>query len=268
MSSFVFKWIVNRFLKDNQLTKLGVEDPYYEYIPIGQDRKGETKHKKVARRIPAGISENDIKVLLDVRRQAYRYDMWFQFFGLKFGLANVVGLVPVVGAIVSNFWSIKIYWASRKIDDGLPLDIQLIFFFNILVDFLLSLIPFVGDLIEIGYKANLRNFLLLEKHLVRVGEKNLGLISPAEVRPGFINDKVQPFVEETVVPNAKKAGVQIKHLVNRNGHGKSPTSLVTTTSPTTQSTEATAVATIESADDDAKSIRSLQTHSRRLLSSE
>lgn len=268
MSSFVVKWIVNRFLKDNQLTKFGVEDPYYEYIPLGQTEKQKTtKYKKVARRIPNGISENDTKVLLDVRRQAYRYDMWFSLFGMKFGWSNVVGLIPVVGAIISNFWSVKIYWLARKLDDGLPLDIQLIFFFNMIVDFLLSLIPFVGDIIEVGYKANLRNFLLLEKHLVRVGEKNLGIIGEDEVRPGFINDKVQPFVEETIVPNAKKAGTQIKHLVNRNINAKSPTTLAS--APTTQSTEATATATIESSlDDDAKSIRSLQEHTRKTLSSD
>lgn len=279
MSSFIVKWVANRFLKDNQLNKLGVEDPYYEYVPLRHDKNGKvTKHKKVARRVPNGISENDITVLLDVRRQAYRYDMWFSLLGMKFGWSNVVGLVPVAGALISNYWSIRIYLLARKLDDGLPLDIQLIFFFNILVDFLLSLIPFVGDLIEIGYKANLRNFLLLEKHLVRVGEKNLGIIREEDVRPGFINDKVQPFVEETIVPGAKKAGgqirpfveetivpgaklagAQIKNLVNRN---KQPT-----TAPTTQSTGAVATATLEK-DDDTRSIRSLHEHSRRALTSE
>lgn len=263
MSSFVVKWVANRFLKDNQLTKFGVEDPYYEYVPLGStDKHNKPKYKKVARRIPNGISENDIKVLSDVRRQAYRYDMWFSLFGLKFGWSNVIGIIPVLGAIVSNFWSLKIYWAARKLDDGLPLDIQLIFLFNLVVDFMLSLIPFVGDIIEIGYKANLRNFLLLEKHLVRVGEKNMGIITEDEVRPGFINDKVQPFVEETIVPNAKKAGAQIKHLVNRNINSDPAASQAS--APTTQKSEATATATFE-VDDDARSIRSLHRHSRNIL---
>lgn len=263
MSSFVVKWIINRFLKDNQLTKFGVEDPYYEYIPLRHDEKGNvTKHKKIARRIPNGISENDIKVLLNVRRQAYRYDMWFSFFGMRFGWSNVVGLIPVVGALVSNYWSFQIYLAARNLDNGLPLDIQLIFFFNMLVDFLLSLIPFVGDIIEIGYKANLRNFLVLEKHLVRVGEKNLGIIRADEVRPGFINEKVQPFLEETVVPSAKTAGTHIRNLVSRNRESPSKASPATT-----QSTVAVATATIER-DDDTKSIISLHEHSRLALSSE
>lgn len=218
MSSIFIKWIANRLLKDNQLNKFGVEDPYYEYIEVGQSRNGLPKYTKVIRRTPEGISAHDKLVLESVKLQAYRYDMWFSALGMRFGLSNVVGLVPVLGSLVTTFWSLSILMNSRSIDGGLPLDIQLLFLFNIAVDFFLSLLPIVGDLIEMGYKANLRNFLLLEKHLVRVGQKNEGIISADEVRPGFINDKVQPFVDHTLIPGAAKAGKQIKKLVNSNSH--------------------------------------------------
>lgn len=262
MSSFIVKWVANRFLKDNQLTKFGVEDPYYEYIQIGEKKNGQPKYEKKPRLIPRGIGQNDLHILEDVKQKAYRYDMWFNALGLRFGWSNIVGLVPVVGAILTNFWSLQIYLLARKLEDGLPLDIQLIFFFNILVDFLLSLIPIVGDLIEIGYKANLRNYLLLEKHLIRVGEKNLGLISEGDVRPGFINDKVQPFVDDTLVPSVAKAGEQIKKFVNKNISSSVPESVLST--PTTQSTGATATGTLDKfPDDDARSVRSLKGTRRR-----
>ncbi|KAJ8140525.1 hypothetical protein OXX80_004969 [Metschnikowia pulcherrima] len=256
MSSFAIKWLTNRFLKDNQFTKFGVEDPYYEYIVVGHDSQGRPKHKKTKRQIPQGISENDTKVLLAVKQQAFRYDMWFTFFGVRFGLANIVGFIPIAGAFVSNYWSLSLFWKARSLDDGLPLDIQLIFLFNILVDFLLSLIPIVGDIIEIGYKANSRNFLLLEKHLLRVGKKNMGLITEDEVRPGFLNDKIQPYVEENIVPGAAKAGEQIAKFVKSNFKTSPPDSSVTS-SATTQSSDATAIGTLETpVDDDTKSIRS------------
>lgn len=219
MSSFILKFITNRLLKDNQWNKFGVEDPYYEHVPVSVDKKGNpTKFKKVARRIPEGLSENDSSILAKVKRGAFRYDMWFDLFGVKIGWANIVGVVPVLGSILQAYWSISLYVAARRLDDGLPLDIQLLFFVNIIIDFGLSLIPVVGDLIEIGYKANSRNFLLLEKHLVRVGQKNLGIIPPEEVRPGFINDKVQPVLEEKVKPGAIKAGESVKTFVNRHLH--------------------------------------------------
>lgn len=270
MTSLLYKWTINRFLKDNQFTKFGVEDPYYEQIPIPSADGKPTAYKKVARTIPPGLSPNDILVLQNVQKQAYRSDMWFSVLGLKFGLASIVGIIPVVGFLVGNYWSLKIFFAARQLDEGLPLDIQLIFLFNIVVDFLLSLIPFVGDIIEIGYKANLRNFLLLEKHLLRLGQKNLGIILESEVRPGFINDKVQPFIEETVKPNAIKAGSQVKKLVNKQIRASSSLSSLagTTSGATTQSTKATATGLLEKVDDDICSIKSLHETKKRALGSE
>ncbi|ODV77982.1 uncharacterized protein CANTADRAFT_38893, partial [Suhomyces tanzawaensis NRRL Y-17324] len=211
MASFILKYFTNRILKDNQLNRFGVEDPYHEYIP--SDASGRGKLKKIPRRIPEGLSANDIGVLNQFKKKAYRYDMWFGFLGVKFGWTNIVGVVPVVGTIISTYWSLGLLVLARRLDDGFPLDLQLLFVFNILVDFCLGLIPIVGDLIEIGYKSNSRNYLLLEKHLIRVGEKNKGLISKEEVRPGFINDKIQPFVDENVKPGALKAGEHLKSLI-------------------------------------------------------
>lgn len=247
MSSIVVKFVANRLLKDNQWNKFGVEDPYYEYIPTHTNKNtGKTTYKKVSRRVPQGLSDNDEKVLNQVRKQAYRYDMWFNFMGVKFGWTNIVGIVPVVGTLVSTYWSLGLLILARRLDDGFPLDLQLLFLLNILIDFLLGLIPFVGDLIEVGYKTNLRNYLLLEKHLDRVGQKNLGLISPAEVRPGFINDKVQPVVDESIVPNAKKAGTKIKNFIHDHsassstGSSPRPKSLVSSATTLTAPTNVTA----------------------------
>lgn len=271
MTSLLYKWMINRFLKDNQLTKFGVEDPYYEHIPVQTPEGKPTAYKKVARSIPPGLSKNDILVLQSVQKQAYRCDMWFSVLGLKFGLSSIVGIIPVVGFLVSNYWSLKIFFTARRLDEGLPLDIQMIFLFNIVVDFLLSLIPFVGDIVEIGYKANLRNFLLLEKHLLRLGQKNLGLILESEVRPGFINDLVQPFLEETVKPNAIKAGALVKLLVQKKLHPSSTSlanSAAITSEATTQSTNATATGLLEKVDDDTCSIKSLHETKRRVLNSD
>lgn len=264
MSLFLVKWVANRVLRDNQLNKFGVEDPYYEYIPLDDAGK---RTKKIKRRIPEGLSKNDIVVLEDVKRKAKRFDMWFSVFGIQIGWSNIVGIVPIVGQLVATYWSLTLLVSARKLDDGLPLDIHLLFVFNILVDFLLGLIPIVGDLIEIGYKANLRNFLLLEKHLARVGQKNLGLIEPNEVRANFINDKIQPVLEESIVPGTLKAGEQIKHFVSdqysaykkglvKPGTVPSPTATTQTSADTAAPQSYTADSLVR--DDDLKSIRSVK----------
>ncbi|CAK9436228.1 uncharacterized protein LODBEIA_P07860 [Lodderomyces beijingensis] len=221
MSSFIFKWVLNRLIRDNQWNKFGVEDPYYEDVLVDVKKNGEKKYKRIKRKDPEGISNHDSQILQEFRKRAYRYDYWFKIFGVQFGWANIVSVVPVVGTVIQTYWSLSLLWLARKIEDGFPLDLQLLFLLNIAIDFGLGLIPVVGSIVEIGYKANSRNFLLLEKHLVRVGEKNMGIIAKEEVRPGFINDKVSPYVDETyherivpfvddtLKPGAIKAGEQM-----------------------------------------------------------
>ncbi|EDK39091.2 hypothetical protein PGUG_03189 [Meyerozyma guilliermondii ATCC 6260] len=254
MSTFIVKFIANRLLKDNQWNKFGVEDPFYEYVPVHVNEKsGKTSYKKVTRRVPQGLSANDEKVLNSVRKRAYRYDMWFQFMGVKFGWTNIVGFVPIVGTLVSTYWSLGLLWSARQLDDGLPFDLQLLYLLNIAIDFLLGLIPFVGDLIEVGYKSNSRNFLLLEKHLDRVGQKNMGLISPEEVRPGFINDKVKPMVDESIVPGAKLAGEKIKSFIHDHSASSSGVSTPKLKSSVASATTSTAPTTVSGSVPDAGS---------------
>lgn len=268
MSSFVIKYITNRIFKDNQWTRFGVEDPYYEYVPIDVGKNEKVKYKKTPRRVPDGLSKNDETILHNVKKKAYRYDMWFSFLGIKFGFANIVGIIPIAGTIVSTYWSLTLLQTARQLDDGLPLDLQLLFLLNIVIDFLLGLIPIVGDLVEVGYKSNLRNFLLLEKHLTRVGEKNMGIIGEDEVRPNFVNDKIQPFVDTKVKPGAIKAGEQIKSYIHSGS--ESPNVAALRSLPATTQAHPTTVTTSsyesplslkgdrnDKSSEDTKSIRSL-----------
>lgn len=257
MSSFIVKYVTNRIIKGNQWNRFGVEDPYYEHIVAGTDRKGQPKYKRIKRRIPEGLTPNDLRVLKTFKKKAVRYDMWFNFLGVKFGWTSVVLLVPVLGPIVSTYWSLKLLMLLRLLDDGFPLDLQLLFIVNVIINFLLGLIPVVGSIVEMGYKANSRNYLLLEKHLERVGQKNLGKISENEVRPGFINDKVQPYVEHKVVPGAIKAGESIKSFLDSKPTKSGATSATLEVTLSPRSID-------ELKDSDKASIRSIQTMSAYL----
>ena len=46
----------------------------------------------------------------------------------------------------------------------LPLVVQARMVLNAAIDMLLGLVPILGDLVDIGWKANLRNLALLERH--------------------------------------------------------------------------------------------------------
>lgn len=56
---------------------------------------------------------------------------------------------------------------------GLPAAIYIRMIFNIVLDFLVGLVPFLGDLADAAYKANTRNAIILENYLRGRGVENL-----------------------------------------------------------------------------------------------
>jgi hypothetical protein len=104
-------------------------------------------------------------VALDaLRRWATLLDSAFRVPGtrFRFGLDAIVGLIPGVGDISTPaFAALLLVQAVRM---RLPLVVQARMVLNAAVDMLLGLVPIVGDLVDIGWKANLRNLALLERH--------------------------------------------------------------------------------------------------------
>lgn len=60
-----------------------------------------------------------------------------------------------------------------KIDGGLPSRLRMMMLMNIVIDFFIGLVPFIGDVADAVYKCNTRNAVLLEKHLREKGAKAL-----------------------------------------------------------------------------------------------
>lgn len=56
---------------------------------------------------------------------------------------------------------------------NLPSNVQAQMMFNVIVDFLIGLVPFLGDLVDIAFKANTRNAIILENFLRERGGENL-----------------------------------------------------------------------------------------------
>lgn len=80
----------------------------------------------------------------------------------RIGLDPIVGLVPLVGDLISPLFTIGILWQAREL--GIPRVVQLRMIFNVAIDGLLGTVPVVGDLFDFAWKANDRNMTLLERH--------------------------------------------------------------------------------------------------------
>jgi hypothetical protein len=81
----------------------------------------------------------------------------------RIGLDGIVGLLlpgggDALGAVVS---AALVLLAARQ---GVPRVVVGRMVFNIAVDALVGAIPVLGDLFDIGWKANTRNLALLERH--------------------------------------------------------------------------------------------------------
>jgi hypothetical protein len=80
----------------------------------------------------------------------------------RIGLDPILGLIPLLGDIVSPLFAIGILWQAR--DLAIPRVVQLRMIVNVAIDALLGAVPLVGDLFDVVWKANKMNLALLERH--------------------------------------------------------------------------------------------------------
>lgn len=99
-----------------------------------------------------------------LRRVATLFDSAIPLPGLSYriGLDPLLGLIPVVGELVSPLFGMALLWQAR--DLGIPKVVQLRMLFNIAIDALIGIVPIAGDLFDFAWKANDRNMTLLERH--------------------------------------------------------------------------------------------------------
>lgn len=88
----------------------------------------------------------------------------------RLGIDQIVGLVPGIGDLVGGVLSLYIIVESARM--GVPRSLLARMGWNVAVDTLVGEIPVLGDLFDIGFKANIRNLALLDGYLQH----------PAEVR--------------------------------------------------------------------------------------
>lgn len=81
----------------------------------------------------------------------------------RFGLNSVIGLVPGGGDAALAALSLAIVWQARHL--GAPPALVRKMLANVAIEFGGGLVPIVGDLFDMGFKANLRNLALLEAYL-------------------------------------------------------------------------------------------------------
>lgn len=81
---------------------------------------------------------------------------------IRVGLDPILGLFPGLGDLVSPLFTIGMLWQAREL--GIPRVIQLRMVFNVAIDSLFGMVPILGDLFDVAWRANDRNMVLLDRH--------------------------------------------------------------------------------------------------------
>ncbi len=100
-----------------------------------------------------------------LERLARRMDRAFRIplTQIRFGWDSILGLLPGVGDTLALAPSIYILREAREM--GASSAVLARMAANVGIDWLVGLVPLVGDILDVGVKSNTRNVALLRQHL-------------------------------------------------------------------------------------------------------
>ena len=109
-----------------------------------------------------------------LKRLAQALDSQFSIGGFKFGLDGIIGLVPLVGEIVTGAIGLYVINEARRL--GASRWTMARMYMNWGIDVTVGAIPIVGDIFDIAWKSNTKNLKMLiadlEKRAVELREVN------------------------------------------------------------------------------------------------
>jgi hypothetical protein len=100
-----------------------------------------------------------------LRRVAVLMDGLVRVPGTRFrlGLNSLIGLPPGAGDAMLAAVSLWIVWEAARL--GVPRAKIVRMLGNVAIETALGSVPVVGDLLDVAWKANLRNLAIIEEHL-------------------------------------------------------------------------------------------------------
>ena len=116
---------------------------------------------------PAGRERHGARLFDDYNLDLLSHvlDDWFRIPGtsFRFGIDGIVGLIPGIGDILGGLASSVIVLAAWF--RGVPYVTIARMVANVGIEVAVGLIPFFGDWFDVAWKANRRNYALLERSL-------------------------------------------------------------------------------------------------------
>lgn len=128
-------------------------------MPISQEQ-----FSQIAKDLP-GMGSDPQSVRVRVEAMEKLLERSFQIPGTKipFGLDSVIGLIPVIGDVVSAAMGTYIVWEARNL--GMSKWQLIRMTANVGVDTAIGAIPLLGDAFDLVFRSNSKNLRIIRKHL-------------------------------------------------------------------------------------------------------
>jgi hypothetical protein len=94
-----------------------------------------------------------------LKKLAQRLDRQFSIFGVRFGFDGLVGLVPVLGDVITSAMGLYIILEARRL--GATRWTMARMLLNWAIDFSVGALPVVGDIFDVAFKSNTKNLRML-----------------------------------------------------------------------------------------------------------
>lgn len=87
-------------------------------------------------------------------------DNQFSLFGIGFGLDTFLGFIPFAGDLMGAALSLYLLWIGVQMK--IPAEKMMQMISNVVLDTVIGILPVIGDIGDLFFKANVRNLAILE----------------------------------------------------------------------------------------------------------
>ena len=95
-------------------------------------------------------------------------DSRFGMMGVNFGLDSILGLVPIAGDVATGAAGLHALATAWRLK--LPVSASILIVWNLVFDTAVGAVPVAGDVFDIFFQSNRKNYRIVEKHLIRRAE--------------------------------------------------------------------------------------------------
>lgn len=103
--------------------------------------------------------------------------------GHRVGVDGLIGLIPGIGDLFGASVSGYLILEARRL--GVPRRALARMVLNVVTETVIGAIPLIGDLFDLGFKANARNYRLVERYLDSPPRRNYASGNGAPVQSGL-----------------------------------------------------------------------------------